>query len=807
MQKTFRFIWLMALPMMLGLASCAEKDSPVNTNPNPLAQQVSGLWWSLVEQEGSYSDATDTFDYTRLGMALNFNDDGTGYGIVFLFNNDESNPIENIGGEGFGKFTYTTTADGRITMDFSNAGKASADYFKKWAMTYANGAVSATDGKLTLTLEKPTDIMAGNIRYWDELFNGGAEAAPYHNINDAAFTADTWREQGGIYIWDGSKELTEDNWQDKKNYKLVDLPWSGTSDVLTNLPDGFCDNITPDNGWEWVINRCGGSKIPNNNFFAVYNKYSGILRFFFYMSEKTNTPGNDHVWQVSLTNTLADNSMWGYGLPSAETAKDRSKLSKTGNNVQVDYVAPWVEMKSSDGLIVPNAGWWAFDVDLSQYRPNHDITNENIRLQMRAWNSSHVSLFSTLTAKLDGSIKQVAHTNSGSTVAKGVCIGLQAAVGITAAVAGGASGNPQAVATGLGNLANAFGAGAQLAGLFDDGNKPFEAQVSLGLNGTINTDGILKGSASAINVPSPTLQLKDFYLSNSHIGQGVWNIKHHPVVHVFKDAKYFHYSSLTGFIDEAFSAIPYVFDPSSIEVELNPEIFPSDQIEWMQVDATCVADNKMQADGTDKFRTGLGLQSRHRGKLGTDAKTFVSNGYPIQKYFDFDKAYKWTESDMIHFFDYLGYYADRSQAEKEENPMYYPILAWKNNGTSRDREYIIGRGQTDGFAIEPLMFKELDGVYFALPNQVKSQEVEIWLPSVEVNVCVTVKMKGIKEPYIFSRNYLPEFNDVKFSDIDALVTSIKSHKLSDKQSGHDYSYKYQVERIEKLFKDMKAKFE
>ena len=68
-------------------------------------------------------------------------------------------------------------------------------------------------------------------------------------------------------------------------------------------------------------------------------------------------------------------------------------------------------------------------------------------------------------------------------------------------------------------------------------------------------------------------------------------------------------------------------------------------------------------------------------------------------------------------------------------------------------------------------------------------------------------MKGAKEPYVFSRNYLPEFKDVKFSDMDALVTSIKSHKLSDKQSGHDYSYKYQVERIEKLFKDMKAKFE
>jgi hypothetical protein len=255
-----------------------------------------------------------------------------------------------------------------------------------------------------------------------------------------------------------------------------------------------------------------------------------------------------------------------------------------------------------------------------------------------------------------------------------------------------------------------------------------------------------------------------------------------------------------------------VFDPSSVEVELNPEIFPSDQIEWMQVDATCVADNKMQADGTDNFRTGLGLQSRHRGKSASKIKSFVSEGYSGALFIDdILKVYKWTESNMIHFFDYLGYYANRSQAEKEENPMYYPIVDWKNNGTYKEgnREHIIGRGQTNGFAIEPLLFKEFGDTPYTVfyPLKIQDKEVEIWLPSLEVNVLVTVKMKGLKEPFVFSRNYLPEFKDVKFSDMDALVTSIKSHKLSDKQSGHDYSYKYQVERIEKLFKDMKAKFE
>ena len=53
MRKRIRLLLMLALPMLLGLVSCAEHDNPVD--PNPLAKQVSGLWWSLTEQEGTFS--------------------------------------------------------------------------------------------------------------------------------------------------------------------------------------------------------------------------------------------------------------------------------------------------------------------------------------------------------------------------------------------------------------------------------------------------------------------------------------------------------------------------------------------------------------------------------------------------------------------------------------------------------------------------------------------------------------------------------------------------------------------------------
>ena len=171
MKQTFRLL-LAALTIVLGLASCATNDLPVD--PDVLVKEMSGMWWSLTDQEGTYKDATDSYPYTRMGQAICFNEDGTGYGVTFFFNNDNSDPIAIIGGEGMCPFTYTVKGDGSIKMNFDNAYKEYADYFKKWTMTYASEAVTATNGTLTLTLEKPSDQMAETIRDWDQQFNGGA---------------------------------------------------------------------------------------------------------------------------------------------------------------------------------------------------------------------------------------------------------------------------------------------------------------------------------------------------------------------------------------------------------------------------------------------------------------------------------------------------------------------------------------------------------------------------------------------------------------------------------------------------------
>ena len=752
MKQTFRLL-LAALTIVLGLASCAEKDNPVD--PNPLAKQVSGMWWSLADQEGTYKDATDSYPYTRMGQAICFNEDGTGYGVTFFFNDEQGDPIAIIGGDGLAPFTYTSKADGRLSLDFTDAYKEYADYFKKWTMSYANGTVTATNGTVTLTLEKPSDQMAETIRDWDEQFNGGAAiGGSGFNPNDEDFTFDNWRNEPGIYLYDGTGEYTITQKGRTCKFSLVPLPWyEGTK--LTNLPEGFCDDITPENGWELALNLCGNTEgsIKNNNFFALYNKYLGILRFFYFMPEGF-TSGNDHVWQVSLGDNLAQHSLYGYGVPSDRTV-NKAAIGQTGAEAYMEYVTPWVDYQSNDGLVVPNAGWWAFDVDLSMYRANanHD-TKSNIKLQMRSWDKHTTSLYSAMTANIDGTIKASlkldAVAKKSSSTTKGVLMGLQAAAQAGSAIANFASKN---WAGGLTSLGQMFGTGASLAGLGGDGgggsNYKLDGTISLGMSGDINTSGVIDGSKTITGIPSPTFSLSDFDLKNSHIGQGVWNLKTAPVV----------YKTNLMFGSGWDEMVPYIFDPSSIEVELNPNVFPESEIEWMQVDALCIARKSMQVV-TDKNSKEIPTDNI-RLAYGVSQAKFSPNP-------TFDD-YEWKDYRMPNcIIDFLYRHEDKLGLIDR----YYLV---NDDGY----EYIVGRGNNN-MAIEPQYGAYLSRLYH--------------LPFLEVNVKVLVKMKGMQQPVVLSRNYLPEIKN--YGDgIDFYNSTKKTRPYASKMNGHTDLYDYQMKRI------------
>ena len=769
------------------LAACSNSSSVPGEESNPLATQVEGMWWSLIDSAGSLAMGKDSLENARIVQAFQLNKDGSGYAVTLFFD-DESNELTYIvGGKNFAPLTYTSLSNGEISVSFDDADSYYSDYYKSWTLNYADSSIKVNDGKREFQLERASDAMTGMIKDWDFTANGGASAVSNYNINDEDFTRDNWRNQEAIYIWDGQTKINDKNRKDPDSYTLVNLPWY-EGEKLTNLPNQFTEGLTPENGWEWVLNRCGSTVMPNNNFFAVYNKYTGILRFFYYLPNGVTT-GNDHVWQVSMTDNLALHSLFGYGLPSTASVKDKSLLGPTGNGTMVNYVAPWVEMKSDDGLIVPKDGWWAFDVDLSLYRPNSEILkNDNIYLLMRSWNAQHVSLHSTITASIDGSLKEKVKESktSGSDIAKGALMLGSAAINIAAGIGFFQSTGSDNIAKGLGSLASVLGCGKEFAGLFGEKSGPFEAEISLGLDGTIDTEGFIKGSATNIGVASPTLYLKDFILENSpSLGHGAWNIKKYPVVHVFKDIKYYGTDNEKAptytFVD-----FPYFFDPSSIEVELNPDVFPEKDIEWIQVDATCVGTKRMGVNGTDRYRLAYGLTPTYRGK---SAAKIMSMSYGSLRY------HIATIGPVHDFFSWYG--------AAYESGMEHLALVYDGVKDGKGQK-IYGRGYENGYAIEPMLLNGVGSGILADADALLA--ADIYAPALEVNVVVNVKLKNRAEPIAFSRNYLPEFNDISLSEAEGIYQKIKEHELNPKQKDHRESYDYQVKRLGSMLNWLQSTF-
>ena len=535
-------------------------------------------------------------------------------------------------------------------------------------------------------------------------------------------------------------------------------------------------------GWEWVANYCGNRSVVNNNFFALYNKYTGILRFFYYMPQGTST-GNDHVWQVSMTDNLATHTIIPYGVPNDRTITNKAAINQTGQGTYMDYITPWVDYRSNDGLIVPNDGWWAFDVDLSLTRPEAINEDDNIKLQMRSWNTNHTSLYSTMMAKIDGEMKGSFEGQTKTPLIASSSKGLFGRVGdlvklgtkVKDAVTNLYSGNVAGAIKGGVDLAQngaslASGktkaSGGETSATFDG---TFDGTINMMMNGTINTDGVIQGSQPTVGVASPTFYIKDFDTKNSHVGQGVWNLKKTPVVYRTNHIN-IEWAFIIGMTDDAGLygyRLWYFLDPSSIEVELNPNVFPEDQIEWMQVDALCGVRSTMRYNGTDSYLNALGI-----GKNEIQQRYEVRNPAPDYAFPDFLVV---ASDEMKKGFSYPICF------EIKDDDIF--------NKDTEDYFYcgIVGGG-TKEYLIEP-------SYSLALKNY-GLKKCKFKTPAYEVNVTVTVKLKNIELPFTFNRIYLPEVQNFDINNLESKIKEIESKKnLSPKTNGHQELYDYQIKRL------------
>ena len=621
--------------------------------------------------------------------------------------------------------------------------------------------------------------------------NAAGKTEAGYNINAKTFTRDNWREQKFIYRYTGTGNMVDEN--GSAGYTREALPWAEDEAVSTHLPFNFCDDLQPANGWELVFNAIGTYDVKNRDFFAVYNKFTGLLRFFVFLNDLNVADANDHAWEVTLTKQLALRQNYKFGIPISQDIVNKEPLGLRGT----DYgyiVSPWVDSKTNDGFAPPGGGWWAFDLDLSQYRPDFQTLNERIRMEMRVWSNSQVSLRGKLSAQIkEKNAPETMVTSLGGLVTKAK----EAYGSITSLITNLTTGNwigaiTSTVAAAKGGY-NVITSAAKVQAKYYGQEEPQpEYIVRQYVDGTIDTEGLISGSRTVSGMSTITYPLSQFDMANTTLGQGVWNLKTPPTLislGLFTYNDPHKMSGLTTLFPQYGNdnkGVAYTLDPRSIDVVLNPNVFPKDQIEWKRVTAVCGVRKGTKHDSHNAFRNAIGLgNNEHPGDAYSGSVfTGVANDTPV--------------------YDYL-YEADDKQGMSF-------VKCWENVDTytlerGKAPHHLVGRGDDD-YLLEPTQFSssKWEDLY-SNPNVSVEREAlsPVWIPSYEVTVTVTVKLKDYDTPFVMSRIYLPNYRRYSAEDVDHRLR--EEHEKLDKWLAEQKAdptnktewQEYQVQHIKNQF--------
>ena len=760
-----RILWFLTTVILCGttavaLCSCSDNsDNPAATTP--VGDKIVGKWYAETPKQVTLGTGEKAVECAKVVLVGSFDADGEGFWSYILVDK-QNRAIQPVGKDGK-EHPYYANCNYGVTGNAVNV-KLTANYLPtsqmEWTFNYNGTCLQTKYEDRMIDLHPITTGEDAMYQEWMQQLGFGASADNY-NINDKDLTAENWRQTEAIYVYDGVGADVKDE-KGRTGYTTVNLPWYKGGVVDSNLDPAFCDDITPENGWVWVLNLCGNRSMVNDNFFAVYNKYSGVLRFFYYMPNKV-TSGDDHMWEVDMTNMMAQRSVYQYGLPMDLKIADKAALGQDKDNIFVDYITPYVRQQAQDGKISPNQGWWAFDVDLSLYRPDDKsfADDQSISLQIRSWDQNHVSLTSAITGKLEGDMK-LDQTKTYTIVSKkkgvfgfikdAVNIGKTAASAIVSARKGDVKG---ALMSGISAGKDGY---AFYGALKNNKNSSTTVTDTLSrITGTFNasihadaeTDGTISTSKPVTGAASPTIPGKQFITAGTSVGDGVWNLKTSPVVYYL--SKHIYYNAYCF----AF------FDPSSVEVVLNPDAFPESDIEWVEVDALA----GVRKNGSDvDYRKVFGIQ--YSLDCASDGATSLLGA-------DFPK-YCW-------FFDFLYGLEDKLGMDYMHDQQY--------NGD----QLISGRCLNGEYYLEPF--------------------AQWGLPNTEVNVKVVVKLKSMDAPIVLSRSYLPVVKVVNINtndiggDFAALYDQIVSKPKQNGKFVRGPIYDYQLKRLHSFRRYMDNEFE
>ncbi len=454
----------------------------------------------------------------------------------------------------------------------------------------------------------------------------------------------------------------------------VATPWK--DECQHNIPEYVRKQCTKAKGWEMAFCSLHNTATPQICFFALYNKWSGILRVFHYIVDP-NGYGNEMIYCICLGKDVSENNApyynsLEYGIPSSH--RMGTSLKRYANFIpntsgggprdmsQTQSFMTWVTpylFKADMGLV---SGWYSFDVDMTGYVPTggygfglqwRDV-QDGIKMVIIPVNSHHTDL--TLRGSLVGDIhgtfdnpEMVQH--GGGNALSGISGILNQITGDVTSNIGSAVeyANAMKSATGIAEYLTPlkyFGglAGNLAVGLIDmigeHMNEPANydyvpGKMEMKLDAQLDLSGNLQEYTST-DLAIYNVSLDNINNSNGtdgHLGRGIWSLAQDPVVYIDKDdliSEYDHFTIMDNGDGSGYTASDFenygvrfmwLFDPTSVKVNINRDFFPD--VTEVKVTTTCGIYTGRPMGSSDIFRDFLTLDERPTFTLNSDTTTKI----------------------------------------------------------------------------------------------------------------------------------------------------------------------------------------
>lgn len=608
------------------------------------------------------------------------------------------------------------------------------------------------------------------------LVSSGENSEDYKKFNE-----EWWNEESIKYVDETCPE---------GNY--IPLPWA--SSTTTNIPYSISqrESLSKDAGWRMAYNlfsatttSTNGQQVPKSKpYFALYNKYTGVLRIFYYQYGDPGT-GGELAFAITPDAPTSQKFPFYHSLQYAIPVSNSGVPQKgnilnivDGNSVFQQLYTPYL---SSSKSAILQKGWYCFDIDMSAYNPANKMAfspKDRMTIVPVTSNNAAITLAGAVEGTSSGTITDNERINTSTSSSKGTNFidlaksqinGIKDIVAavkrkdfLSAVVKGGLS---------VYNFGKAVFSSSDNT---ETGTKYEPPTIELAHNGTINLSGYSTSatSNSAVGVQfaynSFTVDEKD------NIGEGVWSLKDNPVVYVVNDRLIGDKSQLNLLVDEkgytngASDPAEYnlrlltFLDPRTLEVNINTK--PFKEILDIKLSYTYGVYPNQPHGHTDIYRKDL---------LGL----IVDNPIFIERNGNVNKFYKSSSSTFAN----MRYIHAECKKQMEFTPEFYSQKGAKYRYAGRPGNHLPSNHK-DFFVADPMVLLPTDYI-----KQNKNDEYGAgWIydfeaPDFVVGVILTIlytTADGSIETAVFSKRFIPIVKAISSKEARIIARSLEQ-RVSD----------------------------